>query len=128
MTQKGLAMHLDDMKNTVALAALIMIAAPAVASAETEGTVVRLSAEDVEAAKEAAAKRNLASHFSGEQNAVANDKRNFFGPVHGEVGFGIGTGGYREAFGTAVMPLGEDGLFAFSFDTVQFNDRRRVRR
>jgi hypothetical protein len=121
-------MHRDDMNYIVALVALMMTANPAIASAETEGVVVRLSAEDAEAAKEAAAKRNLSSHFSGEQDALVNDKRSFFGPVHGEIGFGIGTSGYREAFGTAVMPLGEDGLFAFSFDSVQFNNRQRVHR
>ena len=40
-------------------------------------------------------------------------------PVHGEVGFGIGTGGYRSAFGSAVVPL-DDGFAAFSFDRTNF--------
>ena len=37
--------------------------------------------------------------------------------VHGEIGVGIGTGGYRSAFGTAFVPLG-DGLAIISFDTT----------
>ena len=43
--------------------------------------------------------------------------------VHGEVGFEIGTGGYRSAFGTAVVPLGEEGLAIISFDTIDFGSR-----
>ncbi len=29
--------------------------------------------------------------------------------IHGEVGFGIGTHGYREAYGVATVPLGDSG-------------------
>ena len=47
--------------------------------------------------------------------------------IEGELGVAIGTGGYREAFGTAVVPLGQDGTAIFSFDTVDSN-RGRVRR
>ena len=40
--------------------------------------------------------------------------------IHGEVGFGIGTGGYRSAFGTAFVPLGDEGLAIISFDSSDF--------
>jgi hypothetical protein len=43
--------------------------------------------------------------------------------IHGEVGFGIGTGGYRSAFGTAVVPLGNEGLAIISFDNTNFGSR-----
>lgn len=36
-------------------------------------------------------------------------------PIHGEIGFSIGTGGYRSAFGTAVVPLTGDGVAILSF-------------
>lgn len=47
--------------------------------------------------------------------------------IEGELGVAIGTGGYREAFGTAVVPLGQDGTAIISFDTVDSN-RGRLRR
>lgn len=41
--------------------------------------------------------------------------------IEGEIGVGIGTGGYREAFGTAVIPLGQSGTAIISFDSVESN-------
>ena len=49
-------------------------------------------------------------------------------PIESEVGVAIGTGGYREAFGTAVVPLGDDGLAILSFDTVAVGSRYSRRR
>ncbi len=34
--------------------------------------------------------------------------------IHGEVGMAIGTGGYRSAYITSVMPIGETGTLALS--------------
>jgi hypothetical protein len=50
-------------------------------------------------------------------------------PVQGEVGVSIGTGGLREVFGTAVVPLGEQGAAVISFESRQshHNYRRRHR-
>jgi len=36
-------------------------------------------------------------------------------PIHGEIGFSIGTGGYRSAYGTAVVPLPGEGAAILSF-------------
>lgn len=111
--------------------AVFLVAAPGVAIAGEGGTVTRLSAADAEAAKEAAAKRNIARAAQPEARSAdaVKDRAPFFGPVHGEVGFGIGTGGYRGVYGAAAMPIGEDGGVAFAFDSVQFDqNRRRVRR
>lgn len=36
-------------------------------------------------------------------------------PIHGEIGFSIGTGGYRSAYGTAIVPLPGDGVAILSF-------------
>ena len=47
--------------------------------------------------------------------------------IEGEFGVAIGTDGYREAFGTAVVPLGQNGTAIISFDNVESN-RGRVRR
>lgn len=81
----------------------------------TGATVVSLTPEQVEAAKEAAAERNMRA-ASGIDNGIVSDRR-----VHGEAGFAIGTGGYRSVFGTAVMPLGQDGALALSFENTQAN-------
>ncbi len=35
--------------------------------------------------------------------------------MHGEVGVAVGTGGYRSAYITSVMPLGDKGTLALSF-------------
>jgi hypothetical protein len=35
--------------------------------------------------------------------------------IHGEIGLSIGTGGYRSAFGTAVVPLFDNGVAIVSF-------------
>ena|SRR5688572_13186123 len=40
--------------------------------------------------------------------------------IHGEIGFAIGTGGYRSAFGTAVVPLPGDGVAILSLGTDRF--------
>ncbi|HEU0311528.1 MAG TPA: hypothetical protein VFR36_09955 [Sphingomicrobium sp.] len=44
-------------------------------------------------------------------------------PIHGELGFSVGTGGYREIFGTGIYPLGHDGIAVFSFDFVDWGNR-----
>ena len=105
------------MKKFALLAALTL--APALATAET---VTRWTPERIEAAKEAAAARNMNAD-TGVVNGTASDRR-----VHGEVGVAIGTGGYRSIFGIAAMPLGQDGIFAFSFENTQSDQGRLYRR
>lgn len=85
--------------------------------APVSGTVHRLSPEEAEAVQDAAAKRNI--------NAPSfNDRPVPDGRIHGEIGFGIGTGGYNSVFGTAIVPLGDDGIAAFSFERSDFGRRR----
>ena len=48
-------------------------------------------------------------------------------PVYGEVGFGIGTDGYRSAYGTAVVPL-DDGFAILSFDRTTLGRSNRLYR
>ncbi len=47
------------------------------------------------------------------------------GRVHGEVGVGIGTGGYRSVYGAMGVPLGETGSASFAFESTQFDDSLR---
>lgn len=71
----------------------------------------RLSADEIETILDTAArKRELAQ--STEDMLPP--------PIHGEIGFAVGTGGYRSAFGTAVVPLSDDGVAILSFETDRF--------
>ncbi len=75
----------------------------------------RLSDAEIEKVLgDAAAKREAA-----EEAAEEPDRR-----VHGEVGFTIGTGGYRSAFGTAVVPVTDKGVAILSFETTDFGKQR----
>lgn len=104
--------------------------APSIAAAQTAEPAAstaserRLSPEQIEAILEDAAKRRQAE---ASQRAPELQPEAPRPTVHGEVGFGIGTGGYREAFGTAIYPLGDDGVAAISMDFVDLG-RRRDRR
>jgi hypothetical protein len=44
--------------------------------------------------------------------------------IHGEVGAAIGTGGYRSMYGTAAIPIGENGGAIVSFENSRFGDPR----
>jgi hypothetical protein len=71
--------------------------------------VVALTPEQREAALEAGAAR-AATELSG----GAGDRR-----VHGEMGVEVGTGGARAIYGTAVVPIGQNGVAAFSYGQGQ---------
>jgi hypothetical protein len=45
-------------------------------------------------------------------------------PIHGEVGFSVGTGGYRSAYGTAVVPLTGDGVAILSVGVDRLGSSR----
>ena len=82
------------------------------------GTARRLSPEQREAAIEAGAARSALGIDGGN----GPDRQ-----IHGEVGVAIGTGGYRAAYGTAVVPLGDTGVAAVSVETDRSNYRWRRR-
>ena len=83
----------------------------------------RLTPEQVEAVlAEAAAKRH-ATETQLPEPVIDDADLPPIRDVHGEVGVSIGTGGYREMFGTAVYPLGDDGVAAISLDLVDWGHR-----
>ena len=108
----------------IALTALLMpvpalgqTAAPASAAPSER----RLPPDQIEAVlAEAAKKREAAERSLGPEAIEAPVKPQ----VHGEVGVAVGTGGYREVFGTAITPIGEDGAAAISLDFVDWSRRR----
>jgi hypothetical protein len=111
----------------IALAALLT-AAPAAGqstrSAPSSPPEHRLSPDQIEAVlAEAARKREAAEQQLDPAAAGPAPGR----PIHGEVGVGIGSAGYRELFGTGIYPLGDEGAAAISLDFVDWG-RRRDRR
>lgn len=91
-----------------ALAALLLTG-PAIAQDER-----RLSPAEVERILDEAARKRTAV-----QQPPAR-------AIEGEVGVSVGTGGYRETFGTAVVPVGAEGAAIISIDSAQ--SRRNIRR
>jgi len=75
----------------------------------------RLSADQVEKILDDAARKRELADLAAEGTGPA---------IHGQVGFSIGTGGYRSAFGTAVVPLPGDGVAILSLGTDTFRPVR----
>jgi hypothetical protein len=69
----------------------------------------------------AASGRQQPMHLADEVNGAGDPARQ----VHGEVGFEVGTGGYRSAYGTAVVPLDGDGVAIISLGSTDFGSRGR---
>jgi hypothetical protein len=101
------------------IALLLPTAAVAADTGERPAAEHRLSEAEMEAIlDDAAAKREAA------EDALPVPKRR----VHGEVGFAVGTGGFRSIYGTSAVPLGEDGFAIISFENTDWSDRRGKRR
>jgi hypothetical protein len=107
-----------------ALTAFLMLSASAAdASPDAPAeTVIRLTPAQIAAIEDAKIARENAPPVLVETDPLKPPRE-----IHGEVGFGIGTRGYSEIFGTVVTPLGDDGAAAFSFSR-QTEGRRRKRR
>lgn len=84
----------------------------------------RLSPQQIDAVLAEAAKKREAAEMRVEPGSDEQAPRP---QVQGEVGFAIGTGGYRQFFGTAIAPLGGDGMVAISLDHVDWGKRRLPR-
>lgn len=105
-------------RSAATICLIALTACSAIASARTpESRVTRLSPAEKEvlldAGTEESADRAQAQAMGGDSDRV-----------HGEIGAMIGTGGARGVFGTAVIPLGENGTAVVSFENYRFGDRR----
>lgn len=107
----------------------LLFATPALASDPTApsdpagsqpGTVHRLSPEEI---KRILAKAAEKPPLMAEEGVEPSNK------IHGEMGVMVGTGGARALYGSAVVPLGDQGVAAFSFETGRYPgyDRRNYR-
>ena len=108
--------------------AALLLPTPALAQAgepaPSPSSERRLSPEQIEAVLAEAAKKREAAAVKVDPHAIVPAPRP---QVHGEVGFSIGTGGHREAFGTAFYPLGDEGVAAISLDYIDLGRRRFTR-
>jgi hypothetical protein len=107
-----------------ALTAFLMFAATAAYAVPDApaGTVIRLTPAQIAAIEGAKIARGGVEPVQVDGETPKPPRE-----IHGEVGFGIGTHGYSEVFGTVVTPLGDDGVAAFSFSRQTYG-RRRARR
>jgi hypothetical protein len=118
---KGIAMRL--IQSLLCAAALL---SPSLAFAAAGGAAplpseIRLSDSDKEKVlEEAAASRHERSGVPSIDDTAAAGRQ-----VHGEVGFEVGTGGYRSAYGTAIVPLADDGVAIISLGSTNFGSRNR---
>lgn len=85
-------------------------------------TVIRLTPAQIRAIEDDKIARESASPILIETETPKPPRA-----IHGEIGFGIGTRGYSEIFGSVFTRLGNDGAAAFSFSR-QTDGRRRTRR
>ena len=76
------------------------------AAADAAPSERRLTDAQVQNILDAAAKRGSVAPALSDTDAR----------ISGEIGFGLGTGGYRSIFGSGYVPLG-DGFASFSFDS-----------
>jgi len=106
------------------LASALFLSGPALAAQGSAGPAPaipsehRLSEAEVEKVLEAAARKRASAGSAVE--IVAPEEERLPPAIHGEVGFAIGTGGYRSAFGTAILPLPGNGAAVLSFATDRF--------
>jgi len=112
----------------ILLTAIALAAAQGAADPAPAGSERRLTPEQVEAVlAEAAAKREASQRRPPGTIEIEDLEPMRPPPVHGEFGIGMGTGGYREIFGSSFVPMGRNGGAAFSFDFTDFGDRRYPR-
>ena len=99
------------LRKIVIIMVALLLAAPAIAQ-DTR----RLSPAEVEKILEEAARKRVAADKPPAR------------VIEGEVGVSVGTGGYREVFGTAVVPISKDGTAIISIGGDESDRRTRRRR
>jgi hypothetical protein len=107
------------MRHRIHIATLFAaLLAPAVARADDAPSpqVVRLSPEQAQAAIESGSAR---SNPPGMLDPGPNSAR----AIHGEIGAMIGSNGARGAYGTAAIPIGDDGGAVVSFASERYRWR-----
>ena len=104
-----------------AFAALLVPAAAAAQSPAPPTDERRLTPEQIEAVLAAAA----AKREGRPKGEIEPDDRP--PPIFGEIGVSVGTGGYREGYGSVVYPFEDGSAAAFSFDILDWGRARPPR-
>lgn len=107
------------MRLRLLIAMSVLFPAPALAADER-----RLSAVEVEQILDKAAQKREATTIARTVEKAPAPAR----PIEGEVGVSVGSGGYREMFGTAIVPVGAEGVAIISIDSAESNRHRPRRR
>ena len=76
-------------------------------AAEDDGDLVTITPRKDQAEADAAAAAKAAEAEKSEKSLI--------GPIHGQVGAMIGTGGARAFYGTVDIPIGENGMMSLSY-------------
>lgn len=109
----------------------LALAAIGLASAASAQTAERFDPSQVRRLSPEEKERILAENEQRAKDAEFNAALGIPSPgIHGEIGAVIGTGGTRGIFGTALVPLGDRGMAAFSFEDFRTDafDRPNARR
>lgn len=93
------------------VAALIVAPSLASAAAPAAPSEIRLTQAEIDQVLADAARKREA----GPQRAVIDQPQGR--KVHGEVGFEVGSGGYRSVYGTTALELPDGGFAILSFQT-----------
>ena len=108
----------------ILIAAIAIAAAQGAADPAPLASEHRLTPEQIETVlAEVEAKRKASESRAATTIEIADLEPLPKPQLHGEFGIGMGTGGYREIFGTGIYPMGTGGVAAFSFDLVDFGNR-----
>ena len=91
-------------------AALIVVPSLAPAATPAAPSEIRLTKAEIDQVLSDAARKREA----GPQRVVEEPQER---KVHGEVGFEVGSGGYRSIYGTTVLELPDGGFAILSFQT-----------
>ena len=107
------------MHGVVGLAVAAAVLAGGSLHAQTAPQVYRLSPEEVLRLQDSTSRSRSAFD-------AADSPRPRDGRIHGEIGVGIGTNGYRSLSGIAEVPLGDSASALLAFETGQFSYPRRT--
>ncbi len=91
-------------------------------AAETTGPIANERSDDVAAQISDYIKESALADAAGAPNTIAPPARDR--AIHGEAGFAVGSGGYRSAYGVAVMPVGENGTATVGVADTRYGKSR----
>ena len=111
-----------------AMALTVLACGPAFASdapqaaVETTGPIANERSDDVAAQISDYIRESAQADAAEGANTIAPPARDR--AVHGEAGFSVGTGGYRSAYGVAVMPVGKNGTATVGISDTRYGKSR----